>query len=99
MVGPVPSDTYNIRYNTLPGHEGWWALQSTSWSPTIDGLECRLGIKRCGFNLHPGTFSEGCITFDKNDPMAMLEYSRMSAMFAQDQNNTLTVIPSIPHLN
>jgi hypothetical protein len=58
-----------------------------------------IGIEALRINLHPGTFSEGCITFDKNDPMAMLEYSRMRTMFAQDQNNTLTVIPGTPHLN
>jgi RHS repeat-associated protein len=97
MIGPVSSDTYRITANSLPGREGWWALQSTSWRPGVDGVLYRLGLKRSGFNLHPGTYSEGCITFDKNDPVAMLEYSRMSVMFANDApNNTLTVIPSIP---
>jgi hypothetical protein len=97
MAGPVTPDTYNIAANTLPGREGWWALQSTSWQPGVDGVLCRLGLKRCGFNLHLGTYSEGCITFNKNDPSAVDAYRRLSEMFTNDApRNTLTVIPNIP---
>ncbi|MGQ0836761.1 MAG: tlde1 domain-containing protein [Gammaproteobacteria bacterium] len=70
-VGPVTSDTYRVTANTLPGREGWWALQSTSWRPNVDGVLCRIGLKRCGFNLHVGVRSQGCITFDMNDPTAV----------------------------
>jgi RHS repeat-associated protein len=97
MAGPVTPDTYHVAANTLPGHQGWWALQSTSWRPGTDGALCRLGLKRCGFNLHLGTFSEGCITFDKNDPVSVDTFNRISDLFTNDApNNTLTVIPNIP---
>jgi RHS repeat-associated protein len=97
MLGPVEPDTYNISANTLPGRQGWWALQSTSWTPGTDGLLCRLGLKRCGFNLHLGTYSEGCITFDKNDPAAQDAFKKISNLFSADApTNTLTVIPNTP---
>lgn len=97
LAGPVTPDTYRVTANTLPGRQGWWALQSTSWRTGTDGLLCRLGLKRCGFNLHLGTFSEGCITFDKNDPVAVDTFRRISDLFTSDApNNTLTVIPNIP---
>jgi hypothetical protein len=31
--GPVQPDTYHVSADTLPGQQGWWALQSTSWRP------------------------------------------------------------------
>jgi RHS repeat-associated protein len=97
MAGPVTPDTYNVRPNTLPGRQGWWALQSSSWRSGTDGLLCRLGLKRCGFNLHLGTYSEGCITFDKNDPVAQDTFKKISNLFSADgSDNTLTVIPNIP---
>jgi len=95
--GPVTPDTYNVSANTLPGRQGWWALQSTSWTPGVDGVMCRLLLKRCGFNLHLGTYSEGCITFDKNDPTARDTFDKISTLFSADApNNTLTVIPNMP---
>ena len=97
MLGPVEPDTYRISANTLPGRQGWWALQSSSWDPGVDGLLCRLGLKRCGFNLHLGTYSEGCITFNKNDPAAQDAFKKISDLFSADSpNNTLTVIPNLP---
>ena len=42
MLGPVTLDTYNVSANTLPGRQGWWALQSTSWTPRVDGALCRV---------------------------------------------------------
>jgi hypothetical protein len=96
-VGPVTPDTYKVNANSLPGRQGWWALQSSSWNPGTDGLLCRLGLKRCGFNLHLGTYSKGCITFDKNDPAAQDAFRQISNLFSADApNNTLTVIPNIP---
>jgi hypothetical protein len=97
MAGPVTPDTYHVAANMLPGRQGWWALQSTSWNPGIDGVLCRLGLIRCGFNLHLGTYSEGCITFDKNDPVAVATFGSMSSLFMSDApNNTLTVVPNFP---
>lgn len=47
--------------NTIPGHEGWYALQPVGWSK-IDSILHYLGVKRTGANLHIGTVSHGCIT-------------------------------------
>lgn len=94
-LGPVPSDTYNISANTLPGRDGWWALQSQSWQPNVDGFLCRIGLKRCGFNIHLGTRSLGCITFDKNDPATVSDYNNLNDLFNSDApSNTLRVVPS-----
>jgi hypothetical protein len=58
---------------------------------------CRLGFKRCGFNLHLGKYSEGCITFDKNDPAAQWAFDIISNLFSADApSNTVTVIPNMP---
>lgn len=93
-IGPIPPDTYNITPNTLPNRAGWWGLQSQNWRPGIDGLLCRIGLKRCGFNIHLGTFSEGCLTFDKNDPVAVSSYMRINDLFLSDSSgNALTVVP------
>jgi RHS repeat-associated protein len=90
--GPVPPDTYNITANTKPGHEGWWAMQSQSWRPGIDGLLYKLGQTRAGFNLHLGSFSLGCITFDKSDPAVNKAYYEISHMFYQDTKSGGNVI-------
>ena len=93
--GPFPPDVYNLTPNTLPGREGWWAAQSTSWSP-ISGPLCRLGLGRCGFNLHLGGYSLGCVTFDASDPRAIQDFKNVSNLLRSDAPNILTVLPSNP---
>jgi RHS repeat-associated protein len=85
--GPVPPDVYNVTKNDLPGRQGWWALQSTSWIPGLSGLSCRLGRSRCGYNLHLGTYSLGCITFNKNDPNAVSGFNSVNQMLQSDSPN------------
>jgi len=95
--GPVPPDDYNVFPNMLPGRNGWWGMQSTSWVPGVSGLMCRFGDLRCGFNLHKGTYSLGCITFDKNDPVASKTFDSVADMLATDApSNTMTVLPAFP---
>jgi hypothetical protein len=94
-LGPIPPGSYNISQNQLPGREGWWSLQSQDWRQGLDGLLCRLGLKRCGFNIHLGHFSEGCITFNRDDPNAIKEFDQISNLLSQDApNNTLVVSPN-----
>jgi hypothetical protein len=93
--GPIPPDDYNLEPNTLPGHEGWWAAQSTSWG-WASGPSCRLGFSRCGYNLHLGSISLGCITFDKTNPDAVNEFDSVSDLLQNDAPNTLTVLPNNP---
>jgi RHS repeat-associated protein len=96
-IGPTPPDSYNISANRLPGRSGWWALQSQSWRPRVDGILCDLGLKRCGFDLHLGNYSEGCLTFDIKAPAAVASYNAISSLFRSDSpSNTITVIQSLP---
>ena len=93
--GPVPPGTYNIFENQKPGREGWWALQSTSWIPNVSGALCISGLSRCGFNIHLGSYSLGCITFNKNNSSAVQNFQNISNILNSDApNNTLTVYPN-----
>lgn len=95
--GPVPPGSYNVFPNTIPGRQGWWALQSKSWIPGVSGALCRLGLARCGYNLHLGTYSLGCITFPKIDPYAQQDFSSLANLLNADgPDNSLTVVPNFP---
>jgi RHS repeat-associated protein len=91
-VGPTPPDTYNISPNTLPKHEGWWALQSQGWIPGLSGFLCYTPFGRCGYNFHLGHFSEGCIRFDLDDPDAVESFEQLDLMLSWDPpGSTVTV--------
>jgi hypothetical protein len=95
--GPVPAGTYNVFPNEKRYREGWWALQSTDWIPNVSGALCRIGVTRCGSNIHIGTYSLGCITFDEGDPQAVADFFAISDLLRSEHpNNTLTVLPSNP---
>ena len=71
------------------GNEGFWRLEP---NPPIPGWKCRLGINRCGFMLHPGTVSLGCITADPTNPKTMRQYDRIDRLLQRENGaNTLTV--------
>jgi len=60
----------------------------------IPGWKCKLGLARCGFELHPGSISLGCITTSKTDTNAMQEYNSINNLLNQENgSNHLTVIP------
>ena len=59
--GPIWPGVFTMKPNTIPGHDGWYALQPVGWSK-IDSILHYLGVKRAGANLHIGTVSHGCIT-------------------------------------
>ena len=72
-------------------------MQSTGWIPKVSGLLCRLGFTRCGMNIHLGTYSLGCITFDKNSPKAAKDFKTISDLLRSEHpNNTMTVFPYNP---
>jgi len=48
---------------------------------------------RCGFQLHPGTNSEGCITIDKDNAEAQSQYDNIKAILRQDEHNQIFVTP------
>jgi hypothetical protein len=74
--------------NDSYGHDPSW-----DWS---SGPSCRLGFSRCGYNLHLGSMSLGCITFDKTNPDAVNEFDSVSDLLQNDAPNTLTVLPNNP---
>jgi hypothetical protein len=92
-LGPIVEGKYNMNEDDRPGHEGFWRLEP---NPTIPGWECRLhwnGI-RCGFELHPGGTSLGCITADKKNAAVMKQYGGINKLLmSENGKNSLTVTP------
>ena len=74
-----------------PDHQGFWRLEP---NPHVPGWRCLLGLNRCGFELHPGGISLGCITADKNDPTVMNQYNQINTLLNQEVGaNHLHVVP------
>jgi RHS repeat-associated protein len=90
--GPIPPDEYNMFPNTKPGREGWWALQSTGWIPKVSGLLHKLHLIRAGFNLHAGSFSQGCITVEKDNPTAMKQFTELVEMLKSDTGENILIV-------
>jgi uncharacterized protein RhaS with RHS repeats len=90
-VGPIVPGNYNMNRDDRPGHEGFWRLEP---NPKIPGWKCRLGLERCGFELHPGGTSLGCITADKKNSDVMKQYQNVNNLLNQENgNNHLRVVP------
>jgi RHS repeat-associated protein len=90
-LGPIVPGNYNMNGDDRSGHAGFWRLEP---NPKIPGWKCRLGLSRCGFELHPGSISLGCITTNKTDPNAMQQYNDVNNLLNQENgSNALTVIP------
>jgi RHS repeat-associated protein len=95
VVGPVPPGNYKMNRDSRPQHAGrnFWRLEPV---PKIPGWKCGLPFfgARCGFEFHPGTVSEGCITALKTDSEVMKQYAENNALLlSEDGSNTLTVVP------
>jgi len=90
-IGPIVPGNYNMNQDDRPGHEGFWRLEP---NPKIPGWKCRLGLERCGFELHPGGISLGCITADKKNQDAMTQYQNVNGLLNRENgNNRLRVVP------
>jgi RHS repeat-associated protein len=91
--GPIVQGNYKMNRDDRPGHEGFWRLEP---NPTIPGWKCYLhwGGVRCGFELHPGGLSLGCITTNRKDVNAMKQYAGVNKLLMSEQGaNTLVVKP------
>lgn len=89
--GPIPPGDYNMNPDTRPGRENHWRLEP---NPPIPGWKCRIWWERCGFKLHPGSFSLGCITTSKSNDEAMRQYNRIHDLLKNESGqNTLKVTP------
>jgi RHS repeat-associated protein len=92
-LGPIVPGNYKMNQDNRPGHEGFWRLEP---NPSIPGWKCDLhwGGIRCGFELHPGSISLGCITTDKKNVNAMKRYAGVNKLLVSENGaNTLVVKP------
>ena len=93
-LGPIVPGNYNMNRDDRPGHEGFWRLEP---DPKIPGWKCYAGKifgVRCGFELHPGGTSLGCITADKKSPDAMDMYRTINDLLNRENGrNHLVVVP------
>ena len=88
--GPIVPGNYDINPDTRPGKQKFWRLEP---NPKIAGWKCRLGLARCGFQLHPGSVSLGCITVDKNNVFALRNYEQVHNLLKKDHPvNKLKVV-------
>lgn len=92
-LGPIVPGNYKMNQDNRAGHEGFWRLEP---NPTIPGWKCDLhwnGV-RCGFELHPGSISLGCITTDKKNVNAMKQYAGVNKLLVAEKGaNSLVVKP------
>jgi type VI secretion system (T6SS) effector TldE1-like protein len=93
-IGPVPPRTYRMNLDTRPHeYKDFWRLEPI---PKIPGWKCSLPFfgERCGFLLHPGTQSKGCITVDRTKPEALAAYKAVNDLLRSEVgDNFLTVVP------
>jgi RHS repeat-associated protein len=82
--GPVWPGLFDMSPNTKPGKDGWWALQSRTWIPKVSGAAHKAGLIRAGANLHLGTFSLGCITFNKDSTSATNAFNKISDLLRKE---------------
>jgi len=91
--GPIVPGNYNMNRDDRRGKEGFWRLEP---NPKIPGWRCYIPFinKRCGFQLHPGGNSLGCIMADKKSPDTMEQYRAINDLLNRENGgNTLTVVP------
>ena len=71
-------------------HEGWWWLKEDMFTRQL----CKIGLERCGFFLHLGTTSLGCITVQRGDEEARRQFESLSQMLKRDApRNRMKVEP------
>ena len=89
--GPIVSGQYDMNKDDRPGHEDYWRLEP---NPKIPGWQCFFELRRCGFQLHPGSFSLGCITADKTNSNVMDQYRKLNELLnSENEDNHLVVKP------
>ena len=84
FTGPIPPGKYQMNKDDRAGHSLWYRLEPV---PSVPGWKCRLGIQRCGFALHLGHLSLGCINVNQNDSAAAGQYQRLLQMLDAEQGD------------
>jgi RHS repeat-associated protein len=83
--GPVPPGDYELVPSTKYGGS-WWLKEG--W---LTRQLCKLGFGRCEFFLHLGTVTLGCITVDRNNPLAVDLFNRLRDLLNADPKSRITV--------
>jgi hypothetical protein len=87
--GPIPPGCYRVApHESTPN---FYRLIPVGWGPS-DGAMCRLGWIRCGFELHPGRISSGCVTVDKSNGFAMGAYGQIESMLSKDAPDNILCV-------
>ena len=90
-LGPIQPGEYKMNSDTRLGQELFYRLEPV---PPVHWWQFYLGLRRSGFELHPGTHSLGCITTDKSNPQAMEQYQQLFQLLqSENGNNWLLVAP------
>jgi len=88
--GPIVPGNYKMNPDDRSGHENFWRLEPV---PKIPGWQCGWW-SRCGFELHIGSISLGCITTNRHDPTAVQQYNQTNDLLQSESGgNTLIVTP------
>jgi RHS repeat-associated protein len=85
--GPTPPDTYSME-SSEKYNGSYWLNPGF-----VERQLYKLNLVRGEFYLHKGTYSEGCITVDKNNPEAVAAWSLLGDLLRRDLHNTLKVTP------
>jgi RHS repeat-associated protein len=88
-IGPIVPGNYKMNRDDRPGHDMFWRLEP---DPKIPGWKCRLGLERCGFELHPGGTSLGCITADKKNPDTMDDYRKVDDLLKRENGKNKLMV-------
>jgi Protein of unknown function (DUF2778) len=88
--GPIPLGNYKMNPDNRPNHEKFWRLEP---NPSVAGWQYKLGLKRNGFMLHPGSVSWGCITIYSRNTELMQRYQSIHNFLRSEGSNTMTVVP------
>jgi hypothetical protein len=98
--GPVPEGDYHMRpYDGKhPDSGNWWRLLPDSWWAQIASFYAqqteRTDLGRLGgYILHPGSRSNGCITFRWDSELRKAQYGLVNELLSADPPNTLQVVP------
>jgi RHS repeat-associated protein len=85
--GPIPPGDYEMIPSDKYGGS-WWLKEKF-----LTRQLCKLGMGRCEFFFHRGTFSEGCITAEGHNSRTSGQFERIRRILRGDSRNRLTVEP------
>jgi hypothetical protein len=89
--GPVPPGIYRMNRDERPGREMFWRLERED--KDVSGFDHYFLGERSGFMLHPGSFSYGCITLDRENEELMSQYRRINDILEnEDGENWIVVV-------